>query len=231
MWPTLGQPCKIRLYVLTAETNNEYSPPLSGSLGWCGLLRTPWSWPKTWTNGYIPHLHKQINWLIHRVDKDLSFVCVCVLEDFGALESVKAASELYSPLTGEVTEINSELAANPGLVNKACYGEGKCHWPSSFFREFHGCILLQMRRLRCRISSVCCWKGLFSFSSQVGCSRWRLKSPKNWRASWMSPRTRSLSSHLKNKMVYTVIPIKDMQTDSLTACVRLLFVFMMVLEY
>lgn len=59
----------------------------------------------------------------------LSCVCVCVLEDFGALESVKAASELYSPLTGEVTEINSELTANPGLVNKACYTEGKSHWP------------------------------------------------------------------------------------------------------
>lgn len=52
-------------------------------------------------------------------------VCLCVVEDFGALESVKAASELYSPLTGEVTEINTELAENPGLVNKACYAEGK----------------------------------------------------------------------------------------------------------
>lgn len=41
------------------------------------------------------------------------------------MESVKAASELYSPLTGEVTEINTELAENPGLVNKACYAEGK----------------------------------------------------------------------------------------------------------
>lgn len=51
--------------------------------------------------------------------------CVCVPEDFGALESVKAASELYSPLTGEVTEINTELAENPGLVNKACYAEGR----------------------------------------------------------------------------------------------------------
>ncbi|KAF3686445.1 Glycine cleavage system H protein, mitochondrial [Channa argus] len=46
------------------------------------------------------------------------------LEEFGALESVKAASELYSPLTGEVTEINTELAENPGLVNKACYADG-----------------------------------------------------------------------------------------------------------
>ncbi|XP_031702345.1 glycine cleavage system protein H (aminomethyl carrier), b [Anarrhichthys ocellatus] len=47
-----------------------------------------------------------------------------VLEEFGALESVKAASELYSPLAGEVTEINTGLAENPALVNKACYEEG-----------------------------------------------------------------------------------------------------------
>ncbi|XP_075965964.1 glycine cleavage system protein H (aminomethyl carrier), b isoform X1 [Anarhichas minor] len=47
-----------------------------------------------------------------------------LLEEFGALESVKAASELYSPLAGEVTEINTELAENPALVNKACYEEG-----------------------------------------------------------------------------------------------------------
>ncbi|XP_042294094.1 glycine cleavage system H protein, mitochondrial [Sceloporus undulatus] len=45
-------------------------------------------------------------------------------DEFGALESVKAASELYSPLTGEVTEINSALADNPGLVNKSCYQDG-----------------------------------------------------------------------------------------------------------
>ncbi|XP_030438027.1 glycine cleavage system H protein, mitochondrial [Gopherus evgoodei] len=45
-------------------------------------------------------------------------------DEFGALESVKAASELYSPLTGEVTEINATLADNPGLVNKSCYEDG-----------------------------------------------------------------------------------------------------------
>ncbi|XP_038224015.1 glycine cleavage system H protein, mitochondrial isoform X1 [Dermochelys coriacea] len=45
-------------------------------------------------------------------------------DEFGALESVKAASELYSPLTGEVTEINTTLADNPGLVNKSCYEDG-----------------------------------------------------------------------------------------------------------
>ncbi|KAK1163511.1 glycine cleavage system protein H (aminomethyl carrier), b [Acipenser oxyrinchus oxyrinchus] len=46
------------------------------------------------------------------------------MDEFGALESVKAASELYSPLTGEVTEINTALADNPGLVNKSCYKDG-----------------------------------------------------------------------------------------------------------
>lgn len=45
-------------------------------------------------------------------------------DEFGALESVKAASELYSPLSGEVTEVNEALAENPGLVNKSCYEDG-----------------------------------------------------------------------------------------------------------
>ncbi|KAJ6666083.1 hypothetical protein lerEdw1_000987 [Lerista edwardsae] len=45
-------------------------------------------------------------------------------DEFGALESVKAASELYSPLTGEVTEINTALAEQPGMVNKSCYQDG-----------------------------------------------------------------------------------------------------------
>ncbi|KAM4596101.1 glycine cleavage system protein H (aminomethyl carrier), b [Fundulus diaphanus] len=46
------------------------------------------------------------------------------MEEFGVLESVKAASELYSPLTGEVTAVNKELADNSGLVNKSCYADG-----------------------------------------------------------------------------------------------------------
>ncbi|XP_048024098.1 glycine cleavage system protein H (aminomethyl carrier), a [Megalobrama amblycephala] len=45
-------------------------------------------------------------------------------DEFGTLESVKAASELYSPLTGEVTDVNDALADNPGLVNKSCYKDG-----------------------------------------------------------------------------------------------------------
>lgn len=39
-------------------------------------------------------------------------------EDFGAIESVKAASDLYSPVSGSVIEINEELIDNPRLVNE-----------------------------------------------------------------------------------------------------------------
>ena len=41
-------------------------------------------------------------------------------EDFGAVESVKSASDLISPVTGEVIEINENLEDNPRLVNEDC---------------------------------------------------------------------------------------------------------------
>jgi glycine cleavage system H protein len=43
---------------------------------------------------------------------------------FGTIEAVKAVSELYSPLAGEVTEVNARLDAEPSLVNSDPYGEG-----------------------------------------------------------------------------------------------------------
>lgn len=43
---------------------------------------------------------------------------------FGTLEAVKAVSELFSPLAGEVEAINSRLDKEPGLVNSDPYGEG-----------------------------------------------------------------------------------------------------------
>ena len=43
-------------------------------------------------------------------------------EDFGALESVKASSELVCPLSGAVVEVNEELEDTPELINKDPYG-------------------------------------------------------------------------------------------------------------
>lgn len=39
-------------------------------------------------------------------------------EEFGAIESVKAASDLFSPVSGTVVEVNEDLADNPRLVNE-----------------------------------------------------------------------------------------------------------------
>ena len=43
---------------------------------------------------------------------------------YGELESVKAVSDLYTPLTGEVVEVNEALQDEPQRVNDDCYGEG-----------------------------------------------------------------------------------------------------------
>lgn len=45
-------------------------------------------------------------------------------EEFGNIESVKAASELFAPVTGEVVEVNEELATRPELVNSDPFGDG-----------------------------------------------------------------------------------------------------------
>ena len=42
-------------------------------------------------------------------------------EEFGAVESVKAASDLYSPVSGEVVEINEALEDEPGLINQDAF--------------------------------------------------------------------------------------------------------------
>ena len=45
-------------------------------------------------------------------------------DEAAVVESVKAASEVYSPVSGEVIEVNEPLADDPGLVNREPTGEG-----------------------------------------------------------------------------------------------------------
>ncbi len=45
-------------------------------------------------------------------------------EAFGVVESVKAVSDLFAPVPGEVIEVNEALAAKPELLNSDPYGEG-----------------------------------------------------------------------------------------------------------
>lgn len=45
-------------------------------------------------------------------------------EEAGVVESVKAASDIYSPLTGEIIALNEALFDNPALINEDPYGKG-----------------------------------------------------------------------------------------------------------
>lgn len=45
-------------------------------------------------------------------------------QSFGVVESVKAVSDLFAPVSGEVVEVNTELAKKPELVNQDPYGRG-----------------------------------------------------------------------------------------------------------
>ncbi|MFO7593714.1 MAG: glycine cleavage system protein GcvH [Pseudomonadota bacterium] len=45
-------------------------------------------------------------------------------EDCAVVESVKAASDVYAPIDGEITDVNSALEDSPELVNQSPYGEG-----------------------------------------------------------------------------------------------------------
>jgi hypothetical protein len=52
-------------------------------------------------------------------------------ESFGVVESVKAASDIYSPISGEIVAVNSELAESPALVS--------FHLPPSLHIQLHVC--------------------------------------------------------------------------------------------
>lgn len=45
-------------------------------------------------------------------------------EAYGAVEAVKAASDIYAPLSGQIVAVNEAVKADPGIVNRDPYGEG-----------------------------------------------------------------------------------------------------------
>lgn len=46
------------------------------------------------------------------------------VEQIGAVESVKAASDIYSPVTGQIKSVNDKLGGEPGLLNKSAEENG-----------------------------------------------------------------------------------------------------------
>jgi len=49
---------------------------------------------------------------------------VKALQPFGTIEAVKAVSEIFAPVSGEVSETNGNLESDPTAVNRDCYGDG-----------------------------------------------------------------------------------------------------------
>jgi glycine cleavage system H protein len=49
---------------------------------------------------------------------------ITYMEPFGTIEAVKAASDLYAPVTGEIVDVNTALTDDPALINSSPYEEG-----------------------------------------------------------------------------------------------------------
>jgi glycine cleavage system H protein len=75
------------------------------------------------TVGITDHAQEQLGEIVYielpavgeKVSKD---------DPFGVIESVKAVSDIYAPVSGTVIEINEDLPESPEMVNEDCYGDG-----------------------------------------------------------------------------------------------------------
>lgn len=66
-------------------------------------------------------------------------------EQIGAVESVKAASDIYSPVSGKITSVNDKLGDQPGLLNKSPEQDGECG--SSKRGKYGGAFSSPLRRI------------------------------------------------------------------------------------
>lgn len=73
--------------------------------------------------GITDHAQKELGDIVY-VDIDTLDKEVAQNEVFGTVEAVKTVSDLFSPITGTVLEINSQLDGSPETVNSDPYGDG-----------------------------------------------------------------------------------------------------------
>ncbi len=72
----------------------------------------------TATVGITAHAAEQLGEIVF-VEMNAVGQTIAKGKEFGTIESVKAASEIFAPVDGEVTEVNGELDDNPALVNES----------------------------------------------------------------------------------------------------------------
>jgi glycine cleavage system H protein len=75
------------------------------------------------TIGITDHAQKELGEIVYLELPEVGHLLKAD-EEFGTIESVKAVSELYIPVTGEVVEINQAAVAEPGIVNEDPFGDG-----------------------------------------------------------------------------------------------------------
>jgi len=77
----------------------------------------------TGTIGITDYAQDQLGDIVF-VELPAAGVAIIAAQKFGEIESVKAMSELFAPVSGEVTEANDGLADSPESVNDDPYGDG-----------------------------------------------------------------------------------------------------------
>ena len=75
------------------------------------------------TIGITEHAQKQLGEIVYLELPEVGHVFDSG-QEFGTVESVKAVSELFTPVAGEVTEVNKQAIEDPAAVNEDSYGDG-----------------------------------------------------------------------------------------------------------
>jgi glycine cleavage system H protein len=75
------------------------------------------------TIGITDHAQKQLGEIVYLELPEVGHVYNAE-DEFGTVESVKAVSELFIPVSGEVVEINKSAVAEPGIINDDPQGDG-----------------------------------------------------------------------------------------------------------
>lgn len=77
----------------------------------------------TGTVGITDHAQKELGEIVYLELPEVGHVYNAE-EEFGTVESVKAVSELFVPVSGEVVAVNKQAVAEPGIVNDDPFGDG-----------------------------------------------------------------------------------------------------------
>jgi glycine cleavage system H protein len=75
------------------------------------------------TIGITDHAQSELGDIVYLEVKDLGTELTAG-DEFGVIESVKAASDLYLPVAGKITEVNETAVEDPAIINKDPYGSG-----------------------------------------------------------------------------------------------------------